>query len=138
MKNTALILISHGKMAEEALKSAQMIVGNIEGAFSISMDEKEGADGIRKKIREVVNDLKSYERILVMVDLIGGTPSNVAVMELCKLKNVMLISGFNLGMILEFATSSLEDNEKLKEHLIEVGRNGIRDVFKEITKIETD
>lgn len=138
MKNTALILISHGKMAEEALKSAQMIVGNIEGAFSISMDEKEGADGIRKKIREVVNDLKSYERILVMVDLIGGTPSNVAVMELCKLKNVMLISGFNLGMILEFATSSLEDNEKLKEHLIEVGRNGIRDVFLEITKIETD
>ncbi|HHW01279.1 MAG TPA: PTS sugar transporter subunit IIA [Thermoanaerobacterales bacterium] len=134
MKKIALVLISHGKMAEETLKSAQMIAGHIDGAYSISMDEKEGAEGVARKIREVMDDLKNYESILVMVDLIGGTPSNVAVKELFKANHVEIVSGFNLGMVLEFATSSLQDIGQLKDYLIEIGKNGIKDVFGEMRK----
>jgi len=136
MKKPALVLISHGKMAQETLKSAEMIVGNIDGAYSISMDEKEGSEGVTKKIREVMAGLKDYENIIVMVDLIGGTPSNAAVMELFKSNRVRIVSGFNLGMVLEFATSSLQDIGQLKKCLIEVGKNGIKDVFDEMRSSE--
>lgn len=135
MKKTALILISHGRMAEETLKSAEMIVGNIDSAYAVSMDAKDGAEGLKKKIKEVMDEVKGYSNIIVMVDLIGGTPSNVATTELFKNEKVKLISGFNLGMVLEFATSYIDDAEELKDHLVEVGKNGIKDVFKEIAGI---
>lgn len=122
-------------MAEETLKSAKMIVGNISGAYAVSMDATDGSEGLGIKLKEVMNELADYGNIIVMVDLIGGTPSNVAATELFGNDKVKLISGFNLGMVLEFATTSIDDADELKDHLIEVGKSGIKDVFGEITNI---
>lgn len=132
MKNIALILISHGNMAFETLRSAEMIVGEINEAYAICMDAKEGSDGVIKKLKEMMIKLKDYRSIMVMVDLIGGTPSNAAITELFDKKNVSMISGFNLGMVLEFALSQEEDIDKLKDYLIGIGKKGIIDVFKKI------
>ncbi len=122
-------------MAEETLKSAQMIVGKISGAYAVSMDATDGSEGLRKKIKGVIDGIENDGAIMVMVDLIGGTPSNSAATELFGNNRVRLISGFNLGMVLEFATTAIEDADELRSHLLEVGKSGIKDVFGEMAEI---
>ena len=128
MKDIALILMSHGNMASEALKSAEMIVGKVNNAYAISMEADEGMSGISLKLDAILKETSVFSHTFVIVDLLGGTPCNVALEKLTSLKNVTLISGLTLAMIIEFAMSQYDDYEKLKEHLIEVGRNGIKDI----------
>lgn len=135
LTNTALILVSHGDMARETIKSAEMIVGKIDNAYAVSMDAGDGAEGLKRKIREVMNEAGDCNNIMIMVDLIGGTPSNTVATEFIRDQRVRLISGFNLGMVLEFFTYLTNDADKLKDHLIEVGKEGIKDVFKEIDRL---
>lgn len=135
MKDIALILISHGEMAKETLKSAEMIAGNINGAYAVCMDVKEGPEGVIKKLKEVMFKLNDYKFILIMTDLMGGTPSNTAITQLYGKDNVRIISGFNLGMVLEFALSQDNNIDVLKDYLIEIGKNGIIDVLKRVKEV---
>lgn len=129
MKDIALILMSHGGMAKEVLKSAEMIVGTISNAYAVSMDQNEGMSGISLKLDLVLNETADLKHIFVIVDLLGGTPCNTAVQKLAYMNNVTLLSGLTLGMIVEFAMSQYDDYEELKQHLIEVGRSGIKDIL---------
>ena len=120
-------------MACETLKSAEMIVGKIENAYALTMDVNDGMSGISTKIDELMKMLSSkFKHTIVIVDLLGGTPCNVAIEKLINREKVTLLSGLNLSMVIEFAMSQYDDYEKLKEHLIEVGRNGIKDILAEI------
>ena len=136
MKNVALILISHGQMAVGTLASAEMIVGKIENAYAFSMDPRDAVEGIKEKLKEVVKSVKEFEHLFVMVDIIGGTPCNVALMELYGEKNSQIISGFNLAMLLEFASYKETDINLFKQHIIEAGRSQIKDLKMELMGVE--
>lgn len=116
-------------MASEALKSAEMIVGKVNNAYAISMEADEGMSGISFKLDAILKGTSGFSHTFIIVDLLGGTPCNVALEKLANMKNITLISGLTLAMIIEFAMSQYDDCEKLKEHLIEVGRNGIKDIL---------
>jgi PTS system mannose-specific IIA component len=132
MKDIALILFSHGHMAEETLRSAEMIAGAFEDARALSIYSKDTVESIKKNLKEVLKELKGYKNFLVMVDIIGGTPCNVAITELYKEKNVRIISGFNLAMVLEFGTSRESNIDKLKDYLISLGKSQIKDLKQEL------
>ena len=133
LKDIALILLSHGNMACETLKSAEMIVGKIGNAYALSMDTNEGMNGISSKLENLLTDIsEKYKHIFVIADLLGGTPCNVAIKKMAHMNNVTLISGLNLTMVIEFAMSQYDDYEKLKKHLIEVGRTGIKDILDDL------
>lgn len=116
-------------MACETLKSAEMIVGKVDNAYAVSMEADEGMSGISFKLDAILKETSVFSHTFIIVDLLGGTPCNVALEKLANMKNVTLISGLTLAMIVEFAMSQYDDCEKLKEHLIEVGRNSIRDIL---------
>lgn len=135
MKDIALILMSHGNMACETLKSAEMIVGPMENAYALSMGIDEGMTGINSQLGNLLeNEKQKYKHIFAIVDLIGGTPCNVAIEKLAGMDNVTLISGLNLAMVIEFAMSQHDDYEGLKGHLIDVGRSGIIDILAMLKK----
>lgn len=133
MKDIALILISHGNMACETLKSAEMIVGRMENAYALTMEANDGMLGTSTKLDELIKKTSpKFKHIIVIADLLGGTPCNVAIEKLVGRNDVTLLSGLNLPMVIEFAMSQYDDYEKLKGHLIEVGRNGIKDILADI------
>ncbi len=130
MKDTALILASHGNMARETLKSAEMIVGKIENAYALSMEASTGILGISTELEKLIEEIQpKLKHIVVIADLLGGTPCNVAIEKLIKRDDVTLLSGLNLNMVLEFTLSQYEDYGKLKNHIIKMGRDGIKDVL---------
>ena len=120
-----LILMSHGHLAEELQHSAEMIMGEIDGLFSIAMLESDGLDGTRRKLREVLDRLGDGAQVIIAADLLSGTPCNVAVQAMYERPGLRVITGLNLPMAIEYAAADMEDVEELAEYLWDVGHNGV-------------
>lgn len=63
---------------------------------------------MRKKLNIILEKIKD-KNILIMADLYGGTPFNAAMVLCGNKENIKIISGLNLGMVIEYATSDEED-----------------------------
>lgn len=121
-----LILMSHGHLAEELHRSAQMIMGEIDGLFTVSMLESDGLDGTRAKFRAVLDQAGgSGVPVIVAADLLSGTPCNVAVQAMYEHPGLRVITGLNLPMAIEYAAADMEDVDELAEYLWDVGHNGV-------------
>lgn len=122
--NVKLIAMSHGKMAAETVASAKMIVGELADVAVISMEAEDGLSGTQVKLEKI---LKQYGDvpILIIVDLKGGTPCNVAMMALGELSQLRVLAGLNLAMLLEALVSPIKDIDELTEHLQMIGKQAI-------------
>lgn len=119
-----IILMSHGLMAEEILNSAKMILGNQINYPVVSMTQNYGIEGTINKLNKILEETSDIRNIIILVDLMGGTPANVAMMKASMDKRIQVVTGMNLGMVLESYFKINE--EKLAEHLIEIGKSSIK------------
>ena len=138
MTDIAFILASHGYFAQEALKSAEMIVGeqSENKVRALSMTLGIDLNQFKEKIQKVVDEFGVERNILILTDLMGGTPNNASVYSLISNNNVQVISGLNLPVLIEAFTNEHMDLNELKEHLIEVGKSSFIDMEKYINKME--
>ncbi|MFZ7302085.1 PTS sugar transporter subunit IIA, partial [Enterococcus gallinarum] len=96
-----IILMSHGLMAEEILNSAKMILGNQINYPVVSMAQNDGIEGTINKLNKILEETSDIRNIIILVDLMGGTPANVAMMKASMDKTIQVVTGMNLGMVLE-------------------------------------
>jgi PTS system mannose-specific IIA component len=99
---TGLVLVTHAGLAGALKASAEMIVGPIEGCASVEVASGEQADGIMARVVAAVESV-SADGAIIMTDLFGGTPSNMA-MSFLKEGRVEVLTGVNLPMLLKFFT----------------------------------
>lgn len=132
----SIILMSHGKMAEETLHSAQMIVGDLADAQVISMDDHDGLSGTKQKLEQALNNIAAESSVLVIADLKGGTPCNVAMMKMKERKNMRVISGLNLAMVIEASVSVIDEVDELVQYLIPIGKEAVTAI--ELPEIESE
>lgn len=91
-------------MAKEALASAQLIAGDIENASALQVFPQDGKEEISDKISKAISDMLEGENsLIILVDLNGGTPGNIAAMLSAGKDNIRIISGMNLSMIIAYA-----------------------------------
>ncbi|CAM3222885.1 PTS sugar transporter subunit IIA [Streptococcus pluranimalium] len=102
----SLILLSHGHFSEELKKSTEMIMGPQDTIYTVSLLPEEGAQDFEEKLRDTIKDLDDY---VVLADLMGGTPCNVAGKLLMQGYQFDLYAGMNMPMIIGFINSSLTD-----------------------------
>lgn len=119
-----IILTSHGHLAEEILKSAEMIAGDTSSISSVCMMAEDGLEGTTKKLEKQINDYSGHQ-IVIIADLYGGTPFNVASILKNKYEGIEVVSGLNLGMVIEALFSQIEDSKELANYLCEIGQKGI-------------
>ncbi len=119
-----LIVMSHGKFCYEIMESAKMILGDIEGYETVSMLDEEGFERTSKKLEKCIDELIE-NNILILVDLYGGTPFNIANIFSQKKSNIRLIAGMNLAMIIEYFSSDIEDIDILVNEIIKAGKDNI-------------
>ena len=105
MGKVAILLASHGEFAKAALESAEMIIGKQEnfGIFSLSLNDN--LDSAVKKMETVYQSLDTTRGTLVLTDIYGGTPNNVATTLLQKKDPVQIFSGLNLPLLLEIGAN---------------------------------
>lgn len=124
IKMENIILISHGLLASGMKSSVEMILGPQKILHVVSMDE--GSDNIkfRNDLEEKVSKLSGS--ILIIADLLGGTPSNVAFKLYSETDRIEIMAGMNLSLIIE----ALVSNPLSISDLINNSRMGIVDIKK--------
>lgn len=102
-----IIVASHGLFAQEALKTAEMILGVPQtNAAVISVTEGRTADECLAELNQVYTEKKGEsEGTLVLVDIYGGTPANIATYLTLTAEDVQVYSGLNIPILLELFLS---------------------------------
>ena len=97
-----LVLVTHAGLATALKLSAEMIVGPIERCATVEVAPDERADDIMARVVAAVKAVQS-DGAIIMTDLFGGTPSNMA-MSFLKEGCIEVVTGVNLPMLIEFCS----------------------------------
>jgi PTS system mannose-specific IIA component len=103
-----LLIISHCDLGKEFLNAAELIMGRLEAADSISITQTTESEEMLKTISEKLKALDSGQGVLVLTDMFGGTPSNLS-LSFLKEEKVEVITGVNLPMVIAIA----QDRDRL-------------------------
>jgi len=98
----AKLILTHGGLARELLAAASVISGHLSGFEALSLDWSDGFDDARAKVAGALERLDEGQGVLVLTDMYGGTPCNIA-MTFFKPGKVEVLTGVNLPMVLRLA-----------------------------------
>lgn len=97
-----MILVTHGKLAEEFVNAMQHVVGRQEAVATVCIGPNDDMEKRRKEIADAIKAVDSGNGAIILTDLFGGTPSNLAI-SLMKAGKVEVIAGINLPMLIRLA-----------------------------------
>ncbi len=104
-----LVLVTHGRLAEEFVTAMEHVVGKQTRIAAISIGPEDDMEGRRTDIAAAIAEVDDGKGVIVLTDLFGGTPSNLAI-SLMEPGRVEVIAGINLPMLirLEGARKSMK------------------------------
>ena len=118
-----IVLISHGKMAEGMIDSAKLFFGDaIEQLAYVTLKMEDSLEDFQNLLAEAIKEVDGGEGVIVLADLLGGTPSNRAAYLVSD--NVQVITGMNLTIFLELLGLRLSGAVDV-HNLIATGQSGI-------------
>jgi PTS system mannose-specific IIA component len=94
-----LVLVTHGLLAKEFVVAMEHVVGPQEAIQPICIGPEDDMDLRRRDIAKAISDVDRGNGVIVLTDLFGGTPSNLAI-SLMKPGEVEVIAGVNLPMLI--------------------------------------
>ena len=97
-----LILVTHGRLAEEFVHAMEHVVGKQEAVATVCIGPDDDMERRRREIADAVKRVDSGEGAIILTDLFGGTPSNLAI-SLMKAGTLEVIAGINLPMLIRLA-----------------------------------
>ena len=119
------MIVTHGHLAGELLAAAEMIVGPISHIAAVSIGWHDDVDAAQDEVRRAITRVSQGRGVLLLTDMFGGTPTNIASMFLEE-GLVEVITGTNLPMVIKLATASAEDSlAEIARKICDQGRQGI-------------
>jgi len=97
-----MILVTHGDLAIEFVKAMEHVVGAQGAVATICIGPNDDMELRRREIANAIRTVDSGEGVVVLTDLFGGTPSNLAI-SLMEAGKVEVIAGINLPMLIRLA-----------------------------------
>lgn len=95
-----LVVATHGRLAAEMVATAEQIVGKLPQCATVAIEPGVAPSRIRDQMREAVDSVDEGDGVIVMADLFGGTPCKESLM-LCRSRNIEVLAGVNLPMLLK-------------------------------------
>ncbi|WP_448500688.1 PTS sugar transporter subunit IIA [Sphingomonas sp.] len=94
-----LVLVTHGRLAEEFVVAMEHVVGKQEAIATICIGPDDDMEERRADIANAIGDVDAGRGVILLTDLFGGTPSNLAI-SLLETGRVEVIAGINLPMLI--------------------------------------
>lgn len=107
-----IVLVTHGQLAQNFAETLEHVVGKQEQLISISISPTDDIEAKREEILTSVNKVNNGQGVVILTDMFGGTPSNLAHSVLDK-SNVEIVSGMNLPLLIKLA--SVRNAKSLQE-----------------------
>ncbi len=98
-----MVLVTHGNLALELIAAMEHVVGKQDNVSSVCIGPEDDMEMRRQNILDSVKSVTSDEGTVVLTDMFGGTPSNLAISIMDKAK-VEVIAGVNLPMLIKLAS----------------------------------
>ena len=127
-----VVVVTHGQLATELVNSAEMIVGDLPRFAAVSIGWHDDVERAKEEIGQAIARVQASAGgtdeepavVLVLTDMFGGTPANLAVTFVSP--QVEVITGVNLPMLIKLArTTNQGDLLTLAREMREDGRNAI-------------
>ena len=97
-----VVVVSHGKLARELVAATEHVVGEQQNFTSISIEADDDMEARREQIIQTAKACDMGAGVIILTDMFGGTPSNLAISVMPKGK-IEVIAGVNLPMLIKLA-----------------------------------
>lgn len=111
-----LVLVTHGALADEFRAAVEHVVGAQEQIATICIGPDDDMEKRRQDIVDAIGKVDSGKGVVLLTDMFGGTPSNLAI-SLLEKDRIEVIAGINLPMLIKFA--SVRETLPLSEAVLE-------------------
>jgi PTS system mannose-specific IIA component len=120
-----VVVVTHGQLATELLNAAETIVGDLPSFAAVSIGWHEDTEDARNEIAQAIARVERGAGVLILTDMFGGTPSNLA-MTFLERGKVEVITGVNLPMLIKLVNLPAQaDLLAAARDMRENGRNAI-------------
>ena len=106
-----LVIVTHGRLAEDFVLAMEHVVGPQERVAAVCIGPEDDMEKRRRDILRVCAEVDDGHGVILLTDMFGGTPSNLAISVLDK-ANVEVIAGINLPMLIKLAR--VRDSDSLQ------------------------
>jgi PTS system mannose-specific IIA component len=120
-KMIGLVLVTHGLLAKEFIAATEHVVGPQENTKAICIGPDDDMEERRQEILDAVGEVNTGAGVILLTDMFGGTPSNLAISIMDKAK-VEVIAGINLPMLIKLA--SVRSNGDLHDAVEQAQESG--------------
>ncbi len=107
-----IVLVTHGRLANEFLAALEHVVGPQSQVTTISIGPDDDMEQRRLEIEDAIKAVDSGNGVILLTDMFGGTPSNLAI-SIMKQGKVEVIAGINLPMLIKLASVREQDDMEM-------------------------
>lgn len=98
-----IVIVSHGRLAEAFVEVTEHVVGKQPQIKAVGIGPEDDAEAARARIVAAVKEVASGEGVVVLTDMFGGTPSNLAI-SVMKTEDIEVIAGVNVPMLIKLTS----------------------------------
>ena len=102
-----MVLVTHGDLAKEFVSALQHVVGEQENVEAVCIGPDDDMEQRRSDILASVEKVDSGKGVVLLTDMFGGTPSNLAI-SIMEQANVEVIAGVNLPLLIKLASVRID------------------------------
>jgi PTS system mannose-specific IIA component len=97
-RQIGIVIVTHGSLGEALLSTCSMIIGENGGITAISVTAGDDVEETRDRISEAINKVNGDKGVILLVDMFGGTPSNIS-LSFLGTDSIEVVTGVNLPML---------------------------------------
>ena len=116
-----ILIVTHQELAEALLSVWDLIAGRQEGIGAVSLDPSAPPEVSRQQIQRGLSQVNGGNGVIILTDMLGGTPSNLTLSFLQEGK-VEVVTGVNLPMLMKLA--HIRDQKDLREAALALKQSG--------------
>jgi PTS system ascorbate-specific IIA component len=123
-----IIIVAHTPLASALLDFVEHIYGEVpQNIFAVNVPPHEDIKVTLQRLRDIVSTIGVDKEVLILTDIVGATPSNVAIRLASLSKNnvIQIITGVNLPMLLRAVSHRHEPLQEVIEKSLQGGQNGV-------------
>ncbi|MEM6648848.1 MAG: PTS sugar transporter subunit IIA [Pseudomonadota bacterium] len=109
-----IVVVTHGNLAEELIAAARHVVGDQPGLRAVCIGPDDDMEQRRADILEAVESAGGEDGAIILTDMFGGTPSNLAIAVMGRAKGEV-IAGVNLPMLIKIVPAPFREKATLEE-----------------------
>ena len=119
-----LVIVAHGALADALMHATEHVVGPMDGLQAVAIGPNDDLRLCQNRIEAAVADVRAGSGVIVVTDMFGGTPSNLAHAVMAE-RDVEVIYGANLPMLVKLAKVRDRSLEEAVRFALEAGRKYI-------------